>query len=144
MTSRKKTPQMTQPIRVTVISGKNKKDRIIQVPAECRLVLIEYLKACPRKSQDFLFTALVRGHPLTPGGVRKTMRTEAGRALAKRRVYPHLWRHSLATNFLNRGASLLMIEDHVGYTLYESNLIYVNSTACRNCSEYAFFKPAYI
>jgi site-specific recombinase XerD len=34
--------------RVNVIAGKNKKDRIVNISAECSLVLIEYLKSHPR------------------------------------------------------------------------------------------------
>ena len=130
--------------RITVKAGKNNKDRIINISAECTLELIEYLKKYPRNKEEYLFTTLLKNNQLSPGDLRKTLRTVAKRELGKRRVYPHLVRHSLATNLLNRGASLIMIRDQLGHAFIESTMVYVNSTAFRNRSEYEFFKPAYM
>ena len=130
--------------RVIVIAGKNKKDRIINISSDCTKVLIEYLKSYTRSENDFLFTTISRRNQLTPGDLRKILRTVAARQLGTRRVYPHLLRHSLATNLLNRGASLITIKDQLGHVFYESSLVYVNSTAFRNRSEYEYYKPAYM
>ena len=130
--------------RVIVLAGKNKKDRIINISSDCTKVLIEYLKSYTRSENDFLFTTLSRRNQLTPGDLRKILRTVAARQLGTRRVYPHLLRHSLATNLLNRGASLITIKDQLGHVFYESSLVYVNSTAFRNRSEYEYYKPAYM
>ena len=130
--------------RIIVLSGKNMKDRIINISSDCTKVLIEYLKSYPRSENEFLFTTLKKRNQLTPGDLRKILRTVAGRQLGTRRVYPHLLRHSLATNLLNRGASLITIKDQLGHVFYESSLVYVNSTAFRNRSEYEFYKPAYM
>ena len=130
--------------RVIVLAGKNKKDRVINISSDCTKVLIEYLKSYARNDNEFLFTTLSRRNQLTPGDLRKILRTVAARQLGTRRVYPHLLRHSLATNLLNRGASLITIKDQLGHVFYESSLVYVNSTAFRNRSEYEFYKPAYM
>ena len=130
--------------RVIVLAGKNKKDRIINISSDCTKVLIEYLKSYTRSENDFLFTTISRRNQLTPGDLRKILRTVAARQLGTRRVYPHLLRHSLATNLLNRGASLITIKDQLGHVFYESSLVYVNSTAFRNRSEYEYYKPAYM
>jgi integrase/recombinase XerC len=53
-------------------------------------------------------------------------------------------RHSLATNLLNRGASLIAIKEQLGHAFIDSTMIYVTSTAFRNRSEYEYFKPAYM
>jgi site-specific recombinase XerD len=55
-----------------------------------------------------------------------------------------LFRHSLATNLLNRGASLIMIKDQLGHAFIDSTMIYVTSMPFRARSEYDFFKPAYM
>ncbi len=130
--------------RVTVRAGKNNKDRIINISSECTLVLIDYLKSHLRQNEDFLFTTIVRNNQLASGDLRKTLRTVAKRQLGARRVFPHLIRHSLATNLLNRGASLITIKDQLGHAFIDSTMIYVNSTAFRNRSEYEYFKPAYM
>jgi integrase/recombinase XerD len=68
----------------------------------------------------------------------------ARRAQLEKRVFPHLLRHSLATNLLNRGASLIMIKEQLGHAFIESTMIYVTSMPFRARSEYDFFKPAYM
>jgi site-specific recombinase XerD len=130
--------------RVKVIAGKNRKDRIINISSECSLVLIDYLKAYPRGKSSYLFTTLAEGNQLRPSDVRKMLRTVSQRQLGNRRVYPHLMRHSLATNLLNRGASLMVIKEQLGHAFIDSTMVYVTSTAFRNRSEYEYFKPAYM
>jgi site-specific recombinase XerD len=81
----------------------------VNISAECTKVLIDYLREQPKQDDDRLFTTLARSNPLAPGDVRKLMRTLARRAGTRRRVYPHLLRHSLAANLLNRGAGLMIL-----------------------------------
>lgn len=129
---------------IRILGGKNKKDRIVNISPECTRTLIEYLIQYPRQRTDFLFSTVVRNNPLAPGDLRKMIRTLALRAKIGRRVYPHLLRHSLATNLLNRGASLIMIQNQLGHAFIESTMIYATSQPFRNRSEYDFFKPAYM
>ncbi len=130
--------------QITVRDGKNRQDGVINISAECTRVLIEYLRAHPREKENFLFTTLVKNNQLTTGDVRKTLRTTAIRAKIGRRIFPHLLRHSLATNLLNRGASLMMIQQQLRHRFIESTMIYVISRPVRNRSEYDFHKPAYM
>lgn len=130
--------------QVRVRDGKNRQDGVINISAECTRILIEYLRAFPREKDDFLFTTLVRKHQLTTGDVRKILRVNSVRAQIGRRTFPHLLRHSLATNLLNRGASLMMIQQQLRHRFIESTMIYVISRPIRNRSEYDFHKPAYL
>lgn len=130
--------------QVKILGGKNKKDRVINIAAECTKTLIEYLKVYPREDGDYLFTTLRRKAQLATGDVRKHVRVLARRAAIGRRVYPHLMRHALATNLLNRGASLIMIKNQLGHAFIDSTMIYAVSMPFRNRSEYDFYKPAYL
>ncbi len=130
--------------QLRVTGGKGFKDRYVNIAAECSKVIIEYLKAFPREPDDFLFTTLKTNLPLVQADVRKHIKKLASRAGITRRVYPHLFRHSLATNLLNRGANLTMIKEQLGHVYYESTLIYAISTPFRVKSEYEFCKPAYL
>ena len=130
--------------QVRVRDGKNRQDGVINISAECTRILIEYLRAFPREKDDFLFTTLVRKNQLTTGDVRKILRVNSERAQIGRRTFPHLLRHSLATNLLNRGASLMMIQQQLRHRFIESTMIYVISRPIRNRSEYDFHKPAYL
>lgn len=130
--------------QIRVTGGKGYKDRYVNIAAECSKIIVEYLKVFPRELDAFLFTTLRTNHQLDPADVRKHIRKLASRAGINRRVYPHLFRHSLATNLLNRGANLTMIKEQLGHVYYESTLIYANSTPFRVKSEYEFCKPAYL
>ncbi|OYZ24212.1 MAG: hypothetical protein B7Y39_01960 [Bdellovibrio sp. 28-41-41] len=130
--------------QVTVRDGKNRQDGVINISAECTRVLIDYLRFHPREKEHFLFTTLLKNNQLTTGDVRKTLRTTASRAQIGRRIFPHLLRHSLASNLLNRGASLMMIQQQLRHRFIESTMIYVVSRPIRNRSEYDFHKPAYM
>jgi len=129
---------------ITVRGGKNKKDRVVNNSAECTNVLLKYLKDFPVENSDYFFKTLVKKNPITTGDVRKTIRVVAKRAKIDKKVFPHLLRHSLATNLLNRGASLIMIKNQLGHVFIESTMIYVQSMPFRTRSEYDFYKPAYI
>ena len=130
--------------QLRVNEGKNFKARYVNIAGECSKVLAEYLKEYPRENDAYLFTTLVKGTKLAGGDLRKHVRTLAVRANIGRRVYPHLLRHSLATNLLNRGASLMMIKEQLGHVFYESTLIYAVSMPFRTKSEYDYCKPAYL
>lgn len=130
--------------QVTVRDGKNRQDGVINISPECTRILIEYLRQYPREKENFLFTTRVKNNQLATGDVRKTLRVTALRARIGRRIFPHLLRHSLATNLLNRGASLMMIQQQLRHRFIESTMIYVVSRPIRNRSEYDFHKPAYM
>jgi integrase/recombinase XerD len=130
--------------QLKILSGKNKKDRVVNISPECTRVLIEYLSAFRRRPEDFLFATLEKENQLSTADLRKIVRVLARRAKIGRRVFPHLLRHSLATNLLNRGASLIMIKEQLGHAFIDSTMIYVTSMPFRARSEYDFFKPAYM
>jgi len=130
--------------QLKVIGGKNRKDRVVNISPECTRVLIEYLGAYRRQADDFLFVTVEKEHQLSTSDLRKIVRVLARRANLGKRVFPHLFRHSLATNLLNRGASLIMIKDQLGHAFIDTTMIYVTSMPLRARSEYDYFKPAYM
>ena len=134
--------------QVTVRDGKNRQDGVINISPECTKVLIDYLREHPRENAEPRFTTLVKRKRLVTADVRKVVKITAKRANIERRIFPHLFphlfRHSLATNLLNRGASLMMIQQQLRHRFIESTMIYVLSRPVRNRSEYDFHKPAYM
>ena len=129
---------------ITICDGKNRQDGVVNIAPECTNVLIDYLRLYPREKGDFLFTTLRHKNQMCPSDIRKLIRILKRRAKIERRVYPHLFRHSLATNLMNRGASLMMIQQQLRHRFIESTMIYVESRPARNRSEYDFHKPAYM
>jgi len=76
--------------------------------------------------------------------LRKIVRVLGKRAGIGGRVYPHLFRHSLASTLLNRGASFNLIRAQLGHAFLETTLIYAQSMPSRERSEYELYKPAYV
>ncbi len=130
--------------QLTVIAGKNKKDRIVNISSDSAKILFEYIQTFSKKTGEYLFTTLLKGNRLATGDIRKLIRGLAVRAQIGRRVFPHLFRHSLATNLLNRGASLMMVKDQLGHSHLSTTAHYVSSLALRHRSEYDHFRPCYL
>jgi len=129
---------------VRVIKGKNSKDRIINISAECTRIIMKYLSDFPREDNDYLFTSLKHNNKYRTWDLRKLVRVLSKRVGINKRVYPHLFRHSLASNLLKRGANILMIQQQLGHDYLESTMIYLHSCPQRIKSEYEFYKPAYL
>ncbi len=127
-----------------VINGKNSKDSIRYMSAECTKILMKYLSEFPKEGNNYLFTSLRCDNKYTPSDLRKLVRVLSKRAGIGKRVYPHLLRHSLASNLLNRGASLILIQKILGHSDISSTIIYIHSCPQRIKSEYEFYKPAYM
>ena len=98
---------------------KTQKDRYTHIAAPCVTVLGEYLRERGGQPADLLFVCLRSGKPYAQQNLRKLIRTAAKRAGLTKRVFPHLLRHSLATNLLHRGAHLLTIKEQLGHAFVE-------------------------
>jgi integrase/recombinase XerD len=129
---------------IRVIGGKNRKDRITNISAECTNVLIKYLASYPRKNEEFLFTTLRKGNQLAPADLRKHIKILAKQATVSKRTFPHLLRHSLASSMLSRGANIILIKNQLGHVFIETTMLYLQSMSYREKSQYDFYKPAYM
>lgn len=129
---------------ITVICGKGLKDGISEIPPVCTKVVSEYLTIFPRLQNDFLFTTLRHKHCLDTRDVRKLVKTVSKRAKVAKRVYQHLFRHSLAANMLMRGASIITLRNQLRHTLLETTLHYINSIIFVEKNNYQKFVPSYI
>jgi site-specific recombinase XerD len=129
------------------------KQRDAAVTGECLGLLEEYLswrktqaiaKGKPVMPDDLLFVTKRHGHQLQSQDVRKIVRVLAKRAGIERRVWPHLMRHSLATNMANRGAHMLTIKDQLGHVYVQSTMIYVHRSQHAHTADYRQHAPSYL
>ena len=125
-----------------VISGKGNKDRITYISKECSKIVIEYIDKFIR-TDTYLFTTLRENKKYNGWALRKMIKKIAERANIKKRVYPHLFRHSLACNLLNRGMNIMTIKEQLGHADIRTTLIYAHSTPQRVQQEYNFYCPSY-
>jgi len=129
---------------VRVLSGKGSRDRLIHISGDCSRVLLEYLNQYQRTPEDYLFTTLAKNEKYSSWALRKLMKVLAKRADIRKRVYPHLLRHSLAVNLLRRGCNLVLIQRQLGHAYISSTEIYIASFPQRVQSQYHLFIPSYI
>jgi len=128
---------------IRVLAGKGKKDGVVCIAPACAKILQQYLTEHSRFPEDRLFTTLHRNHAYAPGDLRKLVKVIAKRAQIQKRVYPHIFRHSLATNMLNRGADIFLIKEQLRHSFVDTTLIYLRSTQIRTQTQYQFYVPCY-
>jgi integrase/recombinase XerD len=121
------------------------KDRYASISPACDAVLAKYLQERNATTADApLFLTARNRLPLETQDLRKMVRTCAARAKLGKRVYPHLLRHSLATNMLHRGANILAIKEQLGHAFIETTMIYLHASPERMQAEYRLFAPSYL
>lgn len=67
-------------------------------------------------SNEFLFVSLKKKYnPLTIAGIRNSINAISNRANITRRVYPHLFRKTTASNIVKRGGSVHDVGEYLGH-----------------------------
>ena len=129
---------------IKVFGGKFQKDRIVPMTKDIYKILLEYLKDYPRNENDYLFTTLVKNNQYAGGDLRKRVKVIAKRAKIKKRVYPHLMRHSLITHLLEKGMNIIAVQQLAGHSNIKTTMQYTHFSPKRIIQEYQFHIPSYI
>jgi integrase/recombinase XerD len=129
---------------IQVEEGKFNRQRVVGVAGECMTILMEYMRQQGGEPDDFLFTTHRHGYQLEQQDVRKMVRVVARRAGFKRRIWPHLLRHSLATALIDRGAHLLTVKDQLGHVYINSTMTYIHRSRKAHSADYRAHAPSYI
>ena len=127
---------------VKVIEGKGGRDGISYIPSECCKMISEYLKEYD--TNPHLFKTLRMRAKYTTWALRKLIKKVARKAGVEKRTYPHLFRHSLATNLVKKGANILTVQKQLRHKNLETTQIYIRSFPERVQDEYRFYKPNYV
>jgi integrase/recombinase XerD len=110
--------------------GKGNKERLVPVGRRALEIVRQYLaksrpKLARKNSPDRLFLNK-RGGPCSRHGFWKTV-SEAGRkAGIKKKLKPHMLRHSFATHLLDRGADLRAVQMMLGHADIATTQIYTH------------------
>ena len=96
------------------VRGKGGKQRLVNLGERTLLLLREYWKIT-RPQGDFLFPGEKPGHHITPDAVRAALANAKRNARIRKRVTPHLLRHSFATHLLELGTDLRAIQTLLGH-----------------------------
>src|SRR5680860_907041 len=89
-------------------------------------------------------TTIKKGNRYDQSDLRKLVHVLAKRARINKRIYPHLLRHSLATNLLKRGANLYMIKEQLGHVFLETTATYLRTFPLNIRNQYHMFVPSYM
>ena len=115
--------------------GKGKKFRRIPIKNETLLVIKDYLKANGNgvDPNHSLFDTLGKHGPyeqrnLTPKAVDCLIKSVAKRALIRKRIHPHVTRHTFATTLLDKGVDLKTVQGLLGHSHIRTTERYLHTT----------------
>ena len=108
---------------IKIIASKGKKDRYVQLAKSTLLLLREYYKKhTPCK---WVFEG-PNNKPYSAKSISNVVKTAAQRAGLKKRVHPHILRHSFATHHLEQGTDLRYIQEWLGHGSSKTTEIYTH------------------
>jgi integrase/recombinase XerC len=119
-------PARVLPLGETLtVTGKRDKTRIVPLLPQVRAAVEAYAAQTPwAPAPDEPLFRGVKGGPLSPGVVRRSVRAARGRLGLGERTTPHALRHSFATHLLGRGADLRALQELLGHASLSSTQIY--------------------
>ncbi len=131
---------------VHVHGGKGQKDRDAFISPACAGMVLKYVQRerPGARPEAPLFVTVQKGNPYGTQDLRKLVHVVARRAHIQKRVWPHLFRHSLATNMLIRGAHILAIKEQLGHAFVETTMVYLHAVPTAMQGQYRFFAPSYL
>jgi site-specific recombinase XerD len=109
---------------VRVENGKGRRDRYVMLPQRLLATLRKYRRAYRPKT--WLFEGQAEGRPLSPKTVQTVFHRARRRAGITKAVGIHSLRHSFATQLLEDGVSLRVIQALLGHASPASTQIYTH------------------
>jgi len=129
--------------QIRVIQGKGLKDGVSQISSGCSKILQQYIYEFDLDEEDYLFETY-QGNKYTSWALRKRVKVISARARIMKRVYPHLFRHSLSVNMLIRGADIVSLKNQLRHSLLDTTLHYLNSIVLGERNSYEKYQPSYL
>jgi integrase/recombinase XerD len=121
---------------ITFQQTKNNLFRIVPITTRTLDLLEQLIRETEEFESEYIFLTNT-GKPLVSGTVRKQLREIAEKAGVKRRIYPHLFRHTAFKMFLEQGGSMRVLQKILGHRDIQTTMIYshVFDTTIKNQHE---------
>ena len=110
-----------------IVCGKGNKERIVYYGDYAEEVLNKYLKTHVRKNNNYLFLNS-KGEQITDGGIRYIIDNIMKKLSIKTHVTPHVLRHTFATDMLNNGCDIKIVQELLGHSSLKATEIYTHVT----------------
>jgi len=109
--------------RSVVVLGKGNKERTVYFSVRAKVMLQAYLEQ--RRGGEALFASSRAPYgPMQDRAVQKILKALGERAAIPRRVHPHILRHTFASNAINAGMDITIIQQLLGHSDPKTTLIY--------------------
>lgn len=113
--------------KIIIVCGKGNKERIVYYGDYAEEVLNKYLKTHVRKNNNYLFLNS-KGEQITDGGIRYIIDNIMKKLSIKTHVTPHVLRHTFATDMLNNGCDIKVVQELLGHSSLKATEIYTHVT----------------
>lgn len=108
---------------IKIRGAKGKKDRYVQLSPNILPLLRDYYRS--EKPKIWIFEG-APGKQYSPISVYNVVKNAAKNAGIRKRVYPHILRHSYATHHLEQGTDLRFIQEWLGHDSSKTTEIYTH------------------
>ncbi|MCP3025391.1 tyrosine-type recombinase/integrase [Halobacillus sp. A5] len=125
---------------VTFQRTKNKRVHVMPLSNRTLKLVEELIEETEGFDNDHLFLT-VFGDPLTPNAFRKHFREIIERSGIKRRIHPHLYRHTASKMFLEQGGSLRVLQSYLSHADASTTAIYAHVLDDTIKKQHAQFSP---
>lgn len=113
--------------RRIVVCGKGNKERIVYYGEKASEVLKEYLQTHKMNEGKYLFMNS-KGEKITERGIRYIIDKIMEKLSIKVHVTPHVLRHTFATDMLNNGCDIKIVQELLGHSSLKATEIYTHVT----------------
>jgi site-specific recombinase XerD len=114
---------------IHVVDGKGAKERYTVLPDRLLTLLREYWRQ-ERPTGPYLFPGQTPDEPASADAVRRVLHAAVAQTGLRKRVTPHVLRHSFATFLLDAGENLRTIQFLLGHSSIRTTALYTHvSTA---------------
>jgi len=110
-----------------VVMGKGAKERIVYYGEYAEEVLRKYIDTHNVHNNDYLFLNS-KGYKITDRGIRYIIDNIMQRLSVKVHVTPHVLRHTFATDMLNNGCDIKVVQELLGHSSLKATEIYTHVT----------------